>query len=512
MIDVFLTTMKPREKVVSAHDVQSSLYYCHLTRDLDAEILKRELCQEKSQSHGSSDNSTSVGCTINDPRYPDQRSVTSITSDSERLGFQMQPTLYPTMNQNHHQIGQVIRRKPLNKLSTDLYPDLPLPSLSRQKILGPRPIQDNCDPPLSISTSSFNSVKDSTDPRIQRIAETQGLETIPTIPEDTFKSTYVQNNHQSNERYITLIRRDPSTGDQWNIGKVSLRNPETPSSPSRSPTARKRDCTLEVFGPGYAKFQHDSTVGSESFKTHLNLSSGTSTKSNEFVTQSSGSLSQQKSIFMTPWRTSCTFSAIATGRVLKCYHSMESPAISSAGVTSNIRSPSMLVSELRFNLPSLVERSVVKNKENRRPTSYSSKSLGRLSISSLSLSPSAISAQYKQKRNEESKSPRLPPRRPISYQDVSQTKPPLPSRPRHNHPVASYNQSSEFIVLGDHEDEDDLEPELDLSLGQERAGGGFRGNKAKLGKLVIYGGQGLAMLDLFVSANMGVWFNDLLEL
>lgn len=64
----------------------------------------------------------------------------------------------------------------------------------------------------------------------------------------------------------------------------------------------------------------------------------------------------------------------------------------------------------------------------------------------------------------------------------------------------------------DDDNNDLLEPELDLSLGQERAGGGFSGNKAKLGKLVIYGGQGLAMLDLLVSANMGVWFNDLLEL
>jgi hypothetical protein len=46
---------------------------------------------------------------------------------------------------------------------------------------------------------------------------------------------------------------------------------------------------------------------------------------------------------------------------------------------------------------------------------------------------------------------------------------------------------------------------LDLSLGQELAGGGFTGKQAKLGKLIIEG-EGLQMLDLIVAANMALWF------
>jgi hypothetical protein len=46
---------------------------------------------------------------------------------------------------------------------------------------------------------------------------------------------------------------------------------------------------------------------------------------------------------------------------------------------------------------------------------------------------------------------------------------------------------------------------LDLSLGQELAGGGFAGKQAKLGKLIIEG-EGLLMLDLLVAANMALWF------
>lgn len=46
---------------------------------------------------------------------------------------------------------------------------------------------------------------------------------------------------------------------------------------------------------------------------------------------------------------------------------------------------------------------------------------------------------------------------------------------------------------------------LDLSLGQEKAGGGNRGKRAKLGKLIIHD-EGLKMLDLVVAANLGVWW------
>lgn len=46
---------------------------------------------------------------------------------------------------------------------------------------------------------------------------------------------------------------------------------------------------------------------------------------------------------------------------------------------------------------------------------------------------------------------------------------------------------------------------LDLSLGQEYAGGGFGGKQAKLGKLIIEN-EGLKMLDILVAANIGIWW------
>jgi hypothetical protein len=49
------------------------------------------------------------------------------------------------------------------------------------------------------------------------------------------------------------------------------------------------------------------------------------------------------------------------------------------------------------------------------------------------------------------------------------------------------------------------EERMDLSLGQERAGGGMGGKEAKLGKLIVEQ-EGLQMLDLVVAANVGVWW------
>lgn len=56
--------------------------------------------------------------------------------------------------------------------------------------------------------------------------------------------------------------------------------------------------------------------------------------------------------------------------------------------------------------------------------------------------------------------------------------------------------------LGDDEDE----PVFDFSgLGREKAGGGNRGKRAKLGKLLVHD-EGLKMLDLVIAANMGIWW------
>ncbi|SPO05529.1 uncharacterized protein DNG_08216 [Cephalotrichum gorgonifer] len=66
-------------------------------------------------------------------------------------------------------------------------------------------------------------------------------------------------------------------------------------------------------------------------------------------------------------------------------------------------------------------------------------------------------------------------------------------RPKHGG-GEGYSSDEEYSVLP-----------FDLSLGKEKAGGGRRGRRAKLGKLIIYD-EGIKMLDLVVAANMGIWW------
>jgi hypothetical protein len=74
-------------------------------------------------------------------------------------------------------------------------------------------------------------------------------------------------------------------------------------------------------------------------------------------------------------------------------------------------------------------------------------------------------------------------------------------RPRHNRHNSSV---SDYRTSGTEETRNSLD-RLDLSLGQEIAGGGFGGKQAKLGKLIIED-EGLKMVDLLVAANVALWW------
>jgi len=66
------------------------------------------------------------------------------------------------------------------------------------------------------------------------------------------------------------------------------------------------------------------------------------------------------------------------------------------------------------------------------------------------------------------------------------------------------SSTSDFRLDGSRELAGEVE-RLDLSLGQESAGGGFGGKQAKLGKLIIED-EGLKMIDLLVAANLALWW------
>ncbi|EAS36433.3 uncharacterized protein CIMG_01787 [Coccidioides immitis RS] len=256
--------------------------------------------------------------------------------------------------------------------------------------------------------------------------------------------------------HITLIRRDPTYGNQWNVGTITNCIAPSKAAPDGS-------VAIEITTPGYKKFANNKPISFESLGINLpssmrHLVSASSDSSADQTRTDpdvpTGPLKFTRKLtpvhhhppsealdispprrkthpfrpienyaFTSPWNGTCTFGPGAYSRTLRCRHVIPGPNSSTSQSSS---SSAVTVAEIRFNLPTF-------------PSTY-----------------------------------------------------PRPSSsPRAD---SSNDLSSPF-------DED----RLDLSLARERAGGGMRGNSAKLGKLIIQD-EGLKMVDLLVAASMGVFW------
>ena len=371
---------------------------------------------------------------------------------------------------------------------------------------------------------------------------------------------------------ITIIRRDPSSGAQWNVGTLvgeEQRGSNLP--PSRKPHF---DISILLSTPGYGQFRAPATqnydgnmsgTGKSSAGTKLSATNRTSeTRRNQvasgpgFVRElcmegssfwtrnrqhrraqsdisdtrgvtdgpNSNSVCDARDdtfhvrgtedptdsepkgyVFTSPWGGRCKFSTNRGGKSLRCRHTLPNPISANNGGEAGYPSQdSTIVSELRFNLPSSTVFSP-------QASSNAAKALvtgsGRLSKQKLGhirnklspekiirpplpprLAPTSFAALYP---SDEEDPPMLPPRPQL---DASTTESSDDGGETHASPVPDQ--------LAGLASEDDSR--LDLSIGQEKAGGGNRGKRAKLGKLVIYD-EGFKMLDLVVAANMGVWWS-----
>jgi hypothetical protein len=367
---------------------------------------------------------------------------------------------------------------------------------------------------------------------------------------------------------MTLIRRDPSSGAQWNVGTVDGHSLHE-STATRRPKKPFFDMSIHLMTPGYNQFQTrqpspegktDGTLLSDKpnvarranmpsthsyferkvrmggqsndgrsalhhrralsdFPSKISSSRGSYEGSPLAPSEaaiggdSAGSFPSQSHasgyMFVSPWGGHCQLYTGIGGRSLKCKHHLPAP-ISAGGSSTSAAT----VSELRFNLPSsgvfTSSSSPERNKNNKLDPR-------RFNVPKLD--------SIRDKLSSHKSRPKLPPRPdPTSYaamypsdEEVAPSLPPRPGMPldqrnsmdsrrlpvTHDQPVAS--QSASSPSEDEDEDEDDRH-RLDLSMGREKAGGGNRGKRAKLGKLIIHD-EGLKMLDLVVAANMCVWWS-----
>ena len=392
----------------------------------------------------------------------------------------------------HDRIGGVDHRS--SKL-TDAAPPLPA-----RKLLGTRP------PNIRPHTASFsqNVMQENIKPRRwsgqlpppghalimpPSLGSTIDSHSQPNATRDNAAIKRYSRSEDQLDHLITVIRRDPSSGVQWNTGQLNIGPPSelglnisAHMQPPHSPRVDE-EVQIDITTPGYFKFiasENDAKLNSNpvfhrqllmknpkafavsQVSHHSNVrSSLESRRSSEWSVNSSESASQttitssesnrpipRAYSFLSPWNGVCEFTTGIAGRSLKCRHMLPSTS-----------SPSATVSELRFNLPS---------------SSIFGKAAAKYPV---------LSKQTRSSRDFVLSS---------SYSDRS-----------------SYDgeptQPSHFDLPDLEHIDSDLDEPMDLSLGQERAGGGLRGRQAKLGKLIIED-EGLKMLDLLVAANIAVWW------
>ena len=554
VLDVFLTTMKPQQKSVTAQDVQSSLYYMHLDRPEDAQFLgpvgDSSNISDDEDGFGKPAN-TAGTCGVRRKPLP----------SSPMLGSGVYLESLPEVS-SYHQIcsngptgSPPAERRPISQDNVAEHRRMDTrPPLPDRKLLGPRPMRQHF---LANDHPFFHDIpgKQNTDlrrrseqptgtpPRLPPRPSFGSRDSAPMVPprplranlEDASpangghskflsrKSILHSASYKSHEEIkegsdeqsmkdvsLSLIRR--YNQEQWNVGKISSKSTKTAINGFG---ASSPDIRIHIMTQGYSKFvdpidsfanqavvemeksndlgnSHTPIMLSEkqlcferplqicghaigrSQRHRLESTDSTSSywearASSELARpghQSSDSTDSRRSLtygspelksgsgrahtIRSPWGL-CEFTTGVAGRSFKCKHSYTSsdprfgPGMHSAQV-----------SELRFNLPS-------------------SKRLGSTG------SKSTIGGR-----------PREAKRSSLFLH---------PGRRRSSSSFEGQNpQGAE-----DFAPKVELEERLDLSLGQEQAGGGFGGKQAKLGKLIIKK-EGLQMLDLIVAANMALWW------
>ncbi len=495
--------MKPQQKVVTAQDIESSLYYVHVDSEKDATLLDSEDEEEYGNLDRAQENLgpfTAQECQTGvhrKPVPPPRRPIQDLEVQNQAYHTPLQPS-------NALHVNGKLDRKPVGQgqNETSRRSMEMVPTTSHQRLLGPRPMHDRLH---SVDNAILSDSPHRTNIDVRRWSE-QPAPTRPPLPPRPYDQKqreldeiYQANATYSNERpasmeehrrsvdseiynrsseersaawlSLTLIRRYDYV--QSNVGKMLA------SSQPGDPV------NLDISGAGYFKLRDKGRSGVNGvsleeqeravYRCQLQTIGGTKGSNNDLraeqhnsspshkpgiraslqlrgrnhlnSTSSEGFSNPQPSTkgytFQSPWNGTCDFVTGVAGRSLKCRHSHSSTYGQGAEV-----------SELRFNLPS--SKTFTAAPKSLAPT-----------VPRESKRSSLFTNHH---------------RRQDSFDSFENS-------------VSGLNQSSKV----------ELEDRLDLSLGQEHAGGGFGGKQAKLGKLIIEP-EGLQMLDLLVAANMALWW------
>ncbi|RLL96713.1 hypothetical protein CFD26_106720 [Aspergillus turcosus] len=354
--------------------------------------------------------------------------------------------------------------------------------------------------------------------------------------------------------HITLIRRDPTHGSQWNVATISTSKTDStavdievstpgynrflaqdepfslqslginlpsdaqlpssafkfpiqlqPEPPSRNPSLpRKFRRQLRVSRPPPRHHRDDSreSLDVPTNRASLDIPASSPTRPHP---QAHPRLKSGYYTFLSPWNGICTFSTSVNGRSLKCKHMIPTPSHPGNGTTnpSTPGAPAVTVAEIRFNTP--FQAGHLHHPPSAAHISPFTLSQTSASDTGHSSSPSnQTSNPNGHKRNSLAHflnpNTYTRPRSGTSPSSFSSTGHSHAHGHKHKH---TRHPSTSSLSTGTSSGPDD--DRLDLSLAREPAGGGMRGKSAKLGKLIVED-EGIKMLDLVVAACMAVWW------
>ncbi|KAI1480436.1 hypothetical protein K445DRAFT_370341 [Daldinia sp. EC12] len=537
--DIILSTLKPQVKNVTAEDVANSFYYVHLNTPEDEALIPPPGQPKPSSSPRTSGESSRSGNQIHRKPVPGTSSLASSRIDENvqlpPSGKENQPgtgsVQFPirTAIQQPGSSAPLSERPPQSQFAT---PTSPI----QRKPLGSRPgnleASERSLPPLPVSNQPPNyqaaSNADIPPPLPARPSDQPTLQQLT----DQYASSYADGRSPSPKSptrpftpfSLTLIRRDPSSGQQWNVGKVAsfqLENPELVSDDKHHQPSPSISIQLETSG--YAKFRGMPTHTAADIRSSLDIRPGSA---------SSGSRLQRPDIH---GPASNTFErqvmmayskSFATNLREKFHHRSRSeedrlglPSIQTQQHGRHSSQGSIASFGADFDgggapvitqpAPGLKARGYVFYSPWGGRCEFVTGNAGR-SLRCNHILPTYGGAVFNPlvDGHESGNGGHKARGQPISELRFNLPSSELFAEKRSTEGgVRARDQLQSQInkVFHGLEHDEDGDWHLDLSLGREKAGGGNKGKRAKMGKLIIFD-EGLKMLDLAVAANVGVWW------
>ncbi|KAI5920388.1 hypothetical protein F4810DRAFT_683128 [Camillea tinctor] len=501
--DIILSTLKPQVKNVTAEDVASSLYYVHLDALEDDTLLPPDQSRHSSSPRSSDDSPRS---TIPRKPLPSSSNPALVSAGNSAAPAVQKPTPVQSAITTLTRSSSVrsIRRKPVApKLTTPNHMERNLSSIPQADEDAAN--DDQQPPPLP--------------PRHKDHGHGASSE----------ESSWLSRRRPFTPFSLTLIRRDPTSGNQWNVGKIAsyqLENPELIDDKHHQPSP---SINIQIETSGYNKFRGMPTRQSlDMMRPSLDIRPGSSSSASrlhvpEVQTQApvSGLFERQVVMSYSPslvanlrekfHRKASVGDDRSTSPSRRTFHdrSISQTSIGSFGGEYDSTHPAVLT----HPAPGLKPRGYVFTSPWDGRCEFVTGHAGR-SLKCRHILPDYVGGVFNplvdgpEKEHSDDKAKKQP---------ISELRFNLPSGELFSEKKITddggarardqlHDQFNKMLARAHGiEDSDDGDFDLEMSLGREKAGGGNRGKRAKMGKLIIYD-EGLKMLDLAVAANVGIWW------